>query len=87
MADNEAKATAPEFTSDEKLEAVIEQTDDDYIDEIYEIIDAVVPRTDDPTIPANTFRAWFLGLVFGVLICAANTIFTFRSNSFSITPF
>ncbi|KAJ3265386.1 hypothetical protein HDU77_005409 [Chytriomyces hyalinus] len=84
MADYENKAAEPGFNSDEKVQAV-ENGDDDYIDEIYEIIDAVVPRTDDPTLPANTFRAWFLGLFFGILICAANTIFTFRSNS--ITPF
>ncbi len=24
---------------------------------------AVVPETDDPAIPVNTFRAWFLGIV------------------------
>lgn len=24
---------------------------------------AVVPETDDPEIPINTFRAWFLGIV------------------------
>ncbi|KAJ3381532.1 hypothetical protein HDU80_001814, partial [Chytriomyces hyalinus] len=83
----EVKANEPEFHTDEKLQTVDAQNDDDYIDEIYEIIDAVVPRTDDPSLPANTFRAWFLGLLFGILICAANTIFTFRSNSFSITPF
>ncbi|KAJ3224980.1 hypothetical protein HDU81_008239, partial [Chytriomyces hyalinus] len=86
MADHEVKASDPEFHSDEKLQ-VAQESDEDYIDEIYEIIDAVVPRTDDPTLPASTFRAWFLGLFFGILICAANTIFTFRSNSFSITPF
>ncbi|KAI8611929.1 OPT oligopeptide transporter protein-domain-containing protein [Chytriomyces sp. MP71] len=59
----------------------------DYIDEIYEIIDAVVPRTDEPALPVLTLRVWFLGLVFGALICAANTVFTFRTNEFSITPF
>lgn len=26
---------------------------------------AVVPETDDPDMPVNTFRAWFLGIVSG----------------------
>ncbi|KAI8613254.1 OPT oligopeptide transporter protein-domain-containing protein [Chytriomyces sp. MP71] len=81
------KADEPQFVTEEKLELAAEQPDDDYIDEIYDIIDAVVPRTDDPSLPANTFRVWFLGLLFGAAICAANTIFTFRSNSFSISAF
>ncbi|KAJ3232374.1 hypothetical protein HDU81_003012 [Chytriomyces hyalinus] len=72
---------------EEKAAALAEHSEEDYVDEIYDIIDAVVPRTDDPTLPANTVRVWFLGVVFGILICAANTIFTFRSNSFSISPF
>ncbi|KAJ3237305.1 hypothetical protein HDU81_009641 [Chytriomyces hyalinus] len=79
------RANEPHFVNEEKLHEA--DDDDDYIDEIYDIIDAVVPRTDDPTLPANTFRVWFLGTLFGVLICAANTIFTFRSNYFAISPF
>ncbi|KAJ3381891.1 hypothetical protein HDU80_001667, partial [Chytriomyces hyalinus] len=80
------KADEPQFVTEEKVQAIADQ-DDDYIDEIYDIIDAVVPRTDDTTLPSNTFRVWFLGLTFGVLICCANTIFTFRSNYFAVSPF
>ncbi|KAJ3233621.1 hypothetical protein HDU77_000551, partial [Chytriomyces hyalinus] len=81
------KADEPQFVTEEKLQTIAQDNDDDYVDEIYDIIDAVVPRTDDPTLPANTFRVWFLGITFGILICAANTIFTFRSNYFAVTPF
>ncbi|KAI8831019.1 OPT oligopeptide transporter protein-domain-containing protein [Chytriomyces cf. hyalinus JEL632] len=61
--------------------------DGEYLDEIYMIIDAIVPRTDDSSLPALTFRVWFLGLIFGALICAINTLFTFRTNQVLITPF
>ncbi|KAI9339923.1 OPT oligopeptide transporter protein-domain-containing protein [Obelidium mucronatum] len=64
-----------------------EEGDDEYLDEIYQIIDAIVPRTDDNTLPALTFRVWFLGLTFGTLLCCVNTIFTFRSNYFVISAF
>ncbi|KAJ1547483.1 hypothetical protein HK405_005724, partial [Cladochytrium tenue] len=30
--------------------------EEEYVDEIYDIVDSVVPRTDDPTLPALTFR-------------------------------
>ncbi|KAJ3410913.1 hypothetical protein HDV05_003044, partial [Chytridiales sp. JEL 0842] len=29
---------------------------DEYVDEIYDIVDAVVSKTDDPTLPALTLR-------------------------------
>ncbi|KAI9357671.1 OPT oligopeptide transporter protein-domain-containing protein [Zopfochytrium polystomum] len=59
----------------------------EYLDEIYDIVDAVVPRTDDPTIPAFTFRVILLGLGFNVLLACVNTLFMFRTNSFSLNPF
>ncbi|KAJ3097402.1 hypothetical protein HDU96_000408 [Phlyctochytrium bullatum] len=59
----------------------------DYLDEIYDIVDAVVPRTDDPTMPVLTFRVWVLGGFFCVALCVANTLFTFRTNSFYTNPF
>ncbi|KAJ3092268.1 hypothetical protein HK100_006979 [Physocladia obscura] len=61
--------------------------DDEYLDEIYQIIDAVVPRTDDPSLPVLTFRVWLIGLFFGAIICIANTIFTFRTNQVVVTAF
>ncbi|KAJ3112908.1 hypothetical protein HK100_002161, partial [Physocladia obscura] len=64
-----------------------DEGDDEYLDEIYQIIDAVVPRTDDPSLPVLTFRVWLIGLFFGTLICIANTIFTFRTNQVVVTAF
>ncbi|KAI9361229.1 OPT oligopeptide transporter protein-domain-containing protein [Zopfochytrium polystomum] len=59
----------------------------EYLDEIYDIVDAVVPRTDDPTLPALTFRVIVLGLIFNVLLAGVNTLFMFRTNTFSLNPF
>ncbi|KAI8613863.1 OPT oligopeptide transporter protein-domain-containing protein [Chytriomyces sp. MP71] len=81
------KSEEPQYLTEEKLEQLADVADEDYIDEIYEIIDAVVPRTDDPTLPALTFRVWFLGLLFGAAICAANTVFSFRTNQFTVSAF
>ncbi|KAJ3025234.1 UNVERIFIED_CONTAM: hypothetical protein HDU68_007351 [Siphonaria sp. JEL0065] len=76
-------------TSDEEL---LKDYDDEgeemqqYISEIYAVLDGVCPRTDKPTLKALTLRMWVLGLGFGALLCVANTVFTFRSNAFAITP-
>ncbi|KAI1134035.1 small oligopeptide transporter [Hypoxylon sp. FL0543] len=39
---------------------------------------AVVPETDDPAMPVNTFRAWFLGIVFVFLGAGVNQFFSLR---------
>ncbi|KAI1490250.1 small oligopeptide transporter [Biscogniauxia mediterranea] len=39
---------------------------------------AVVPETDDPGIPVNTFRAWFLGIVFVFVGAGVNQFFSLR---------
>ncbi|KAI1415510.1 small oligopeptide transporter [Hypoxylon sp. FL1857] len=39
---------------------------------------AVVPETDDPAMPVNTFRAWFLGIVFVFLGAGVNAFFALR---------
>ncbi|KAJ3186399.1 hypothetical protein HK101_009677 [Irineochytrium annulatum] len=56
-------------------------------DEIYDIVDAVVPRTDDPTLPTLTPRVWVLGTLSCLTLAAANTLFTFRTNTFTASPF
>ncbi|KAI1376961.1 small oligopeptide transporter [Hypoxylon crocopeplum] len=45
---------------------------------------AVVPETDDPAIPVNTFRAWFLGIVFVFLGAGVNQFFSLRYPSVHI---
>ncbi|KAJ3094900.1 hypothetical protein HDU97_007451 [Phlyctochytrium planicorne] len=59
----------------------------EYLDEIYDIVDAVVSRTDDPTTPVLTFRVIVLGGFFSILLTALNTLFSFRTNSFTTNPF
>ncbi|OAA55787.1 small oligopeptide transporter [Niveomyces insectorum RCEF 264] len=39
---------------------------------------AVVPETDDPDMPVNTFRAWFLGIIFVMLGSGVNQFFSLR---------
>ncbi|GJC96407.1 OPT family small oligopeptide transporter [Colletotrichum higginsianum] len=39
---------------------------------------AVVPETDDTAIPINTFRAWFLGIIFVFLGAGVNQFFSLR---------
>ncbi|KAI0596361.1 small oligopeptide transporter [Biscogniauxia sp. FL1348] len=39
---------------------------------------AVVPETDDPGIPVNTFRAWFLGIIFVFVGAGVNQFFSLR---------
>ncbi|KAI8615149.1 OPT oligopeptide transporter protein-domain-containing protein [Chytriomyces sp. MP71] len=91
-----AKATETDLDVDQEMElehldaASVEDADEegeeDYTNEIYDIIDSIVPRSDNPSLPALTFRVWVLGILFGSLLCVANTIFTFRTNPFVISP-
>ncbi|KAJ1559574.1 hypothetical protein HK405_010116, partial [Cladochytrium tenue] len=57
------------------------------VDEIYDSVDAVVSRSDDPTLPALTARVWILGGFFTVFFAAVNTLFLFRTASFSLSPY
>ena len=40
----------------------------------YAEVRASVPNTDDPSLPVETFRAYFLGIFFGSLFGAANQV-------------
>lgn len=43
-----------------------------------EDVRAVVSNRDDPDMPVNTFRAWFLGLLFVLIGSGVNEFFGFR---------
>jgi uncharacterized integral membrane protein len=45
---------------------------------------AITPQTDDPSTPAFTVRAVFLGCIWAVFLACCNVLFSFRTNSFSI---
>jgi len=93
------KADEPQFVTEAEMELQVERKlqhekdgedlneNGEYIDEIYDIVDAVVPRTDDPTLPALTLRVWILGTFFGFILAAMNTLFTFRTNPLSVSPY
>ncbi|KAJ5194881.1 uncharacterized protein N7498_008319 [Penicillium cinerascens] len=45
---------------------------------------AVVPETDDPSMPVNTVRMWFLGIIFTILGSGINQFFSLRYPSVHI---
>ncbi|KAG0346546.1 hypothetical protein BG004_001471 [Podila humilis] len=49
-----------------------------------EEVRVTVPNTDDPTIPCNTFRMWFLGLLFTAIISFVNQFFYLRQTTLTI---
>ncbi len=56
-------------------------------DSVYPEVRAAIPPTDDPTIPHNTIRAWFIGLLMSTIGAALNMFFSLRAPSFSISVF
>ena len=54
-------------------------------DDIDILTNSIVPQTDDPRIPQFTFRVFFLGTFWCVLFAFANTVLSFRTNSFDIS--
>ncbi|KAJ7762744.1 OPT oligopeptide transporter [Mycena maculata] len=51
----------------------------------YPEVRMAVSKVDDPLMPVNTFRMWFLGLFFSVLLAGINQIFEYRDPSVFIT--
>jgi len=45
---------------------------------------AVVDNHDDPSIPAGTFRAWFIGIVFVAAGGFTNQLFSIRYPGISV---
>src|SRR4051794_7284625 len=59
-----------------------EATIEDYAEEEdspYEEVRVSVSNTDDPEMPVNTLRMWFLGLMLTILGAGFNTFFIFRN--------
>jgi hypothetical protein len=49
----------------------------------YPEVRASVSSVDDPLMPVNTFRMWFLGILFTLLTSGFNQIFSMRCKSLS----
>ncbi|KAJ3097388.1 hypothetical protein HDU97_004897 [Phlyctochytrium planicorne] len=85
-----ASQTGTPFPKPDSPQPQLESTQDDTdpsLAEIYELVDAVVPRSDNPNLPVLTFRVILLGGFFCVVLACANTLFTFRTNYFYASPF
>ncbi|CAO3567528.1 unnamed protein product [Mortierella alpina] len=50
-----------------------------------EEVRAIVPVSDDPSMPTNTFRMWLLAIFFTLLVSFVNQFFYLRQNPVSIT--
>ncbi|KAF7332678.1 OPT oligopeptide transporter [Mycena kentingensis (nom. inval.)] len=51
----------------------------------YPEVRAAVSSIDDPTMPVNTFRMWFLGLLLSILFAGFNQVFELRAPSVFVT--
>ncbi|KAG0283607.1 hypothetical protein BGZ97_008469, partial [Linnemannia gamsii] len=58
----------------------LEEEDDSPIEEVR----VTISNTDDPTLPYNTFRMWFLGLFWTCIISFVNQFFYLRQTQISI---
>ena len=45
---------------------------------------SAVANTDDPDMPSSTFRAWFIGIIWAILIPGMNQFFFFRYPSVTV---
>ncbi|TFK79308.1 OPT oligopeptide transporter [Polyporus arcularius HHB13444] len=53
-------------------------------DSPYPEVRSAVANTDDPDMPVNTFRAWFIGVLWAIIIPGMNQFFFFRYPSVTV---
>lgn len=51
----------------------------------YPEVRAAVSSIDDPLMPVNTFRMWFLGILVSILVSGINQVFSMRNPSLFVT--
>ncbi|KAG9321733.1 hypothetical protein KVV02_005079 [Mortierella alpina] len=76
------KTLAEEKKDIHDIEPQIELDEED--DSPIEEVRVTVTNTDDPSLPYNTFRMWFLGLAFTAIISFVNEFFYLRQTTVSI---
>ncbi|KAF8525148.1 OPT oligopeptide transporter [Hysterangium stoloniferum] len=59
--------------------------DEEYDESPYPEVRAAVPTMDDPNMPINTFRTWFLGLLLSAIISGVNQFFNARTPGIFVT--
>jgi len=69
----------PNIDKDAAIAGVLED------DSPYPEVRSAVANTDDPSIPAGTFRSWFIGIFWAILIPGLNQFFFFRYPSVTVT--
>ncbi|KAI9322283.1 OPT family small oligopeptide transporter [Dichotomocladium elegans] len=74
----------PEYAEKYDHESGNSYTDGDE-DSPIEEVRAIVPNTDDPTLPVYTFRMWFLGIIFAAALAFVNMFFWFRQNAMTVS--
>ncbi|KAJ3013616.1 hypothetical protein HKX48_005646 [Thoreauomyces humboldtii] len=79
--------TDAEYVEYEKagIEGQHDESYDEEDDAIARAINSVAPQEDDPTLPVLTFRSVFLGTLWGIVLCVANSIFSFRTVTLLIS--
>ncbi|KAI9206662.1 OPT oligopeptide transporter protein-domain-containing protein [Polychytrium aggregatum] len=89
MSEQKSKQNHDELKLDTEEREVmgLETIDSDDVEEqdakLVASLTSIVPRTDDPSTPAVTFRSIFLGSLFSALFSYATTILSFRTNPFT----
>jgi hypothetical protein len=53
-------------------------------DSPYSEVRSAVANTDDSDMPCNTWRAWFVGIIFAIIISGLNQFFFFRYPNVTI---
>ncbi|KAN0135066.1 oligopeptide transporter [Lactarius tabidus] len=84
LSDVSRDTTDSDYDDDPNLDSTADTLEDE---SPYPEVRSAVANTDDPTMPASTLRAWFLGLIWAVVIPSINQLFFFRYPSVSLTAF
>ncbi|KAJ3133536.1 hypothetical protein HK100_004326 [Physocladia obscura] len=66
------------------LEAELDDTEIQDVNDVRERLDFIVPQTDDPSTPTFTVRAITIGTLWCIFLSVVNTLLSFRTNAFGI---
>ncbi|KAI5123225.1 hypothetical protein M0805_001314 [Coniferiporia weirii] len=83
--ESRADSTYERSTTDSRMHFRSSDTFEYEDESPYAEVRAAVANTDDPTMPVNTFRMWFIGILFTILISALNQFFSMRYPSVYIS--
>ncbi|CAL1696243.1 unnamed protein product [Somion occarium] len=65
----------------------LREAEEDYEDESpYAEVRAAISNTDDPSMPVNTFRMWFIGIIITIVMSSFNHVMSLRWPSVGISP-